>query len=338
MARRILVVEDEAPIREMVCFVLEQNGFQPVEAEDYDSAVNKLNEPWPDLILLDWMLPGGSGLQFIKHLKREAMTRDIPVVMLTARGEEEDRVRGLETGADDYITKPFSPKELVARIKAVMRRISPMAVEEVIEMQGLSLDPGSHRVMTGDSPLDMGPTEFKLLHFFMTHPERVYSREQLLNHVWGTNVYVEDRTVDVHIRRLRKALEHSGHDRMVQTVRGTGYRFRPAFNAFSASRTQVSGGEGFPFLREYDACWNGCHGKGWCWSWCSVASPRLSLALFWLSAVVFTGGGDGTACLAFLEFVTPLLVALGRQKYDAAAGTGKLGTAVIRFTPDAVAK
>ena len=184
MARRILVVEDEAPIREMVCFVLEQNGFQPVEAEDYDSAVNQLNEPWPDLILLDWMLPGGSGLQFIKLLKREAMTRDIPVVMLTARGEEEDRVRGLETGADDYITKPFSPKELVARIKAVMRRISPMAVEEVIEMQGLSLDPSSHRVRTGESPLDMGPTEFKLLHFFMTHPERVYSREQLLNHVW----------------------------------------------------------------------------------------------------------------------------------------------------------
>ncbi|WP_072108379.1 response regulator, partial [Shigella sonnei] len=131
MARRILVVEDEAPIREMVCFVLEQNGFQPVEAEDYDCAVNQLNEPWPDLILLDWMLPGGSGIQFIKHLKRESMTRDIPVVMLTARGEEEDRVRGLETGADDYITKPFSPKELVARIKAVMRRISPMAVEEV---------------------------------------------------------------------------------------------------------------------------------------------------------------------------------------------------------------
>ncbi|HCL5923388.1 TPA: phosphate response regulator transcription factor PhoB [Citrobacter amalonaticus] len=229
MARRILVVEDEAPIREMVCFVLEQNGFQPVEAEDYDSAVNQLNEPWPDLILLDWMLPGGSGLQFIKHLKREAMTRDIPVMMLTARGEEEDRVRGLETGADDYITKPFSPKELVARIKAVMRRISPMAVEEVIEMQGLSLDPTSHRVMTGDNPLDMGPTEFKLLHFFMTHPERVYSREQLLNHVWGTNVYVEDRTVDVHIRRLRKALETSGHDRMVQTVRGTGYRFSTRF-------------------------------------------------------------------------------------------------------------
>ncbi|MFD1801535.1 phosphate response regulator transcription factor PhoB [Mixta tenebrionis] len=225
MAKRILVVEDEAPIREMLCFVLEQNDYQPIEADDYDSAVNLLIEPWPDLILLDWMLPGGSGIQFIKHLKREAMTRDIPVMMLTARGEEEDRVRGLEVGADDYITKPFSPKELVARIKAVMRRISPMAVEEVIEIQGLSLDPSSHRVMSATTPLEMGPTEYKLLHFFMTHPERVYSREQLLNNVWGTNVYVEDRTVDVHIRRLRKALELTGHDRMVQTVRGTGYRF-----------------------------------------------------------------------------------------------------------------
>ncbi|NJD00297.1 phosphate response regulator transcription factor PhoB [Candidatus Erwinia dacicola] len=225
MPKRILVVEDEAPIREMLYFVLEQNDYQPIEAEDYSSAVNLLIEPWPDLILLDWMLPGGSGIQFIKHLKREAMTRDIPVMMLTARGEEEDRVRGLEVGADDYITKPFSPKELVARIKAVMRRITPMAVDEVIEMQGLSLDPSSHRVMSDMQPLEMGPTEYKLLHFFMTHPERVYSREQLLNHVWGTNVYVEDRTVDVHIRRLRKALELTGHDRMVQTVRGTGYRF-----------------------------------------------------------------------------------------------------------------
>ncbi|KQN68555.1 MULTISPECIES: phosphate response regulator transcription factor PhoB [Rahnella] len=225
MARRILVVEDEAPIREMVCFVLEQNGYQAVEAEDFDSAVAQLVEPYPELILLDWMLPGGSGIQFIKHLKREALTREIPVMMLTARGEEEDRVRGLEVGADDYITKPFSPKELVARIKAVMRRISPMAVEEVIDMQGLSLDPSSHRVMANEQALDMGPTEFKLLHFFMTHSERVYSREQLLNNVWGTNVYVEDRTVDVHIRRLRKALETSGHDRMIQTVRGTGYRF-----------------------------------------------------------------------------------------------------------------
>lgn len=225
MARRILVVEDEAPIREMVCLVLEQNGYQPMEAEDYGSAVMRLSEPFPDVVLLDWMLPGGSGIQFIKHMKREALTRVIPVMMLTARGEEEDRVRGLEVGADDYITKPFSPKELVARIKAVMRRISPMAVEEVIEMQGLSLDPASHRVIANDQALNMGPTEFKLLHFFMTHLERVYSREQLLNQVWGTNVYVEDRTVDVHIRRLRKALETSGHDKMVQTIRGAGYRF-----------------------------------------------------------------------------------------------------------------
>ncbi|ETS33069.1 MULTISPECIES: phosphate regulon transcriptional regulator PhoB [Photorhabdus] len=225
MIRRILVVEDEAPIREMVCFVLEKNGYQPVEAEDYDSALACLSEPYPDLVLLDWMIPGGSGLQIIKQMKRDNNVRDIPVMMLTARGEEEDRVRGLEVGADDYITKPFSPKELVARVKAVLRRISPMVMEDIIEMDGLVLDATSHRVTSQDLALDMGPTEFKLLHFFMTHPERVYSREQLLNYVWGANVYVEDRTVDVHIRRLRKVLEIGGHDKMVQTVRGTGYRF-----------------------------------------------------------------------------------------------------------------
>ncbi|OIQ25716.1 phosphate regulon transcriptional regulator PhoB [uncultured Vibrio sp.] len=225
MSRRILVVEDEAPIREMLCFVLEQKGYQAVEAEDYDTAVDKLGEPYPDLVLLDWMLPGGSGINFIKHMKREELTRNIPVVMLTARGEEEDKVRGLEVGADDYITKPFSPKELVARLKAVIRRVTPTALEDVIDVQGLKLDPVSHRVMADDAPLDMGPTEFKMLHFFMTHQERVYSREQLLNNVWGTNVYVEDRTVDVHIRRLRKALENAGHDKLIQTVRGAGYRF-----------------------------------------------------------------------------------------------------------------
>ncbi|MFV0576952.1 MAG: phosphate regulon transcriptional regulator PhoB [Vibrio sp.] len=225
MSRRILVVEDEAPIREMLCFVLEQKGYQAIEAEDYDTAINKLCEPYPDLILLDWMLPGGSGINYIKHLKREELTRNIPVVMLTARGEEEDKVRGLEVGADDYITKPFSPKELVARLNAVIRRVTPTALEDVIDVQGLKLDPVSHRVTANDAPLDMGPTEFKMLHFFMTHQERVYSREQLLNNVWGTNVYVEDRTVDVHIRRLRKALEHAGHDKLVQTVRGAGYRF-----------------------------------------------------------------------------------------------------------------
>ncbi|CRL62505.1 phosphate regulon transcriptional regulator PhoB [Proteus mirabilis] len=229
MARRILVVEDETAIREMICFVLEQNGFQPIEAEDYDSALSFLIDPYPDLVLLDWMIPGGSGLQVIKQMKRESNTRDIPIIMLTAKGEEEDKVQGLETGADDYVIKPFSPKELVARVKAILRRLSPMSAEDIIEFNGLSLDPVSHRVTSQDKPIDMGPTEFKLLHFFMTHPERVYSREQLLNYVWGTNVYVEDRTVDVHIRRLRKAIEEDGHDRMIQTVRGTGYRFSARF-------------------------------------------------------------------------------------------------------------
>ncbi|MDX7781482.1 phosphate regulon transcriptional regulator PhoB [Aeromonas caviae] len=225
MAKRILVVEDEAPIREMLCFVLEQKGYETVEAEDYADGLAKVREPYPELIVLDWMMPGGSGIQFLKQLKQDEMTRQIPVVMLTARGEEEDKVRGLEAGADDYITKPFSPKELTARLHAVMRRVSPTSVDEVIEVQGLKLDPVSHRVSAEDKALDMGPTEFKLLHFFMTHPERVYSREQLLNNVWGTNVYVEDRTVDVHIRRLRKAIEETGHDRLIQTVRGAGYRF-----------------------------------------------------------------------------------------------------------------
>lgn len=229
MARRILVVEDETAIREMICFVLEQNGFQPIEAEDYDTALSFLIDPYPDLVLLDWMIPGGSGIQVIKQMKRENNTRDIPIIMLTAKGEEEDKVKGLETGADDYVIKPFSPKELVARVKAILRRLSPMSAEDVIEFNGLSLDPVSHRVTSQDKSIDMGPTEFKLLHFFMTHPERVYSREQLLNYVWGTNVYVEDRTVDVHIRRLRKAIEQDGHDRMIQTVRGTGYRFSARF-------------------------------------------------------------------------------------------------------------
>ena len=225
MAKRILVVEDEAPIREMLCFVLEQKGYETVEAEDYADGLAKVREPYPELIVLDWMMPGGSGIQFLKQLKQDEMTRQIPVVMLTARGEEEDKVRGLEAGADDYITKPFSPKELTARLHAVMRRVSPTSVDEVSEVQGLKLDPVSHRVSAEEKALDMGPTEFKLLHFFMTHPERVYSREQLLNNVWGTNVYVEDRTVDVHIRRLRKAIEETGHDRLIQTVRGAGYRF-----------------------------------------------------------------------------------------------------------------
>ena len=229
MSRRVLVVEDETPIREMLCFVLEQNGFEPVEAADFAQGVARVTEPFPDLILLDWMLPGGSGIQFIKQMKQDELTRQIPIIMLTARGEEEDKVRGLEVGADDYITNPFSPKELTARLKAVIRRAVPTATEEVIEVQGLRLDPVSHRVTVNEQVLDLGPTEFRLLHFFMTHPERVYSREQLLNNVWGTNVYVEDRTVDVHIRRLRKAISLAGHDELIQTVRGSGYRFSSRF-------------------------------------------------------------------------------------------------------------
>lgn len=225
MPHTILLVEDEAPIREMLSFVLEQAGFNVVEAEDYDIALKKVVEPYPDLILLDWMLPGGSGVQLSKKLKEHEFTREIPVIMLTARGEEDDKIRGLEAGADDYVTKPFSPKELVARIKAVMRRVTPTSNEEPIEFKGLILEPISHRVSANGDVLEMGPTEFKLLHFFMTHTERVYSRELLLDNVWGTNVYVEDRTVDVHIRRLRKTLSKHGHDAMIQTVRGAGYRF-----------------------------------------------------------------------------------------------------------------
>ncbi|MDG1254123.1 MAG: phosphate regulon transcriptional regulator PhoB [Glaciecola sp.] len=225
MSRTIMLVEDEAPIREMLKIVLEQAGFSVNEAEDFDIALEKMVEPYPDLVLLDWMLPGGSGVQLARKLKEHEFTRDIPIIMLTARGEEEDKVRGLEAGADDYITKPFSPKELVARIKAVMRRVTPTASDELINFSGLVLDPVAHRVSANDDRVDMGPTEFKLLHFFMTHAERVYSREQLLDNVWGTNVYVEDRTVDVHIRRLRKAISVHGHDSMIQTVRGAGYRF-----------------------------------------------------------------------------------------------------------------
>ncbi len=225
MSRQILVVEDEAPIREMISFVLEQNGFNAIEACDTEQAFSKIQEPYPDLILLDWMLPGGNGITFAKKLKQNEYTRNIPVIMLTARSDEDDKVKGFEVGVDDFVTKPFSPKELIARIKAVIRRVAPTSLEEGVEFHGLKLDPIAHRVAINDSSIELGPTEFRLLHFFMTHPERVYSREQLLDNVWGTNVYVEDRTVDVHIRRLRKAISGAGHDDFVQTVRGAGYRF-----------------------------------------------------------------------------------------------------------------
>ena len=225
MSRKILVVEDEAPIREMISFVLEQNGFNAIEASDIEQALDKIHEPYPDLILLDWMLPGGTGVSLAKKLKQNEYTRNIPVIMLTARSDEDDKVKGFDAGVDDYVTKPFSPKELIARIKAVIRRVSPTSLEEEVEFHGLKLDPVAHRVAINGNNLELGPTEFRLLHFFMTHTERVYSREQLLDNVWGTNIYVEDRTVDVHIRRLRKAISGDGHEEFVQTVRGAGYRF-----------------------------------------------------------------------------------------------------------------
>lgn len=225
MSGYILVVEDETPIREMICFVLEQNGFKSVEAADIKQAKEKLVEPYPDLILLDWMLPGGSGVSLAKKLKQDEFTRNIPIIMLTARADEDDKVKGLDAGVDDYVTKPFSPKELIARIKAVIRRVSPTLLSDSIEFHGMKLDPIAHHVSINETVLALGPTEFRLLHFFMTHTERVFTREQLLDNVWGTNVYVEDRTVDVHIRRLRKAVAGDGHEDFIQTVRGAGYRF-----------------------------------------------------------------------------------------------------------------
>ncbi len=225
MAASILIVEDEAPIREMIAMGLGRAGFDVRHADSAEDAEAAIRLTRPDLILLDWMLPGRSGLEFAREVKRNPDLRDIPIIMLTARGEEEDRVRGLDTGADDYVTKPFSPREVVARIKAVLRRTLPTAGENPIEVEGLCLDPVSHRVNAGEQTVDLGPTEFRLLHFFMTHQERVFTRTQLLDNVWGTNVYVEERTVDVHVRRLRKGLAPTGHDELVQTVRGTGYRF-----------------------------------------------------------------------------------------------------------------
>lgn len=225
MAVTILIVDDEAAIREMLGFALTQEGYHYQAAADGERAWQQINESRPDLILLDWMLPGISGVDLARRLKREPSTRELPVIMLTARDEEENKVRGLNVGADDYITKPFSLTELMARIRAVLRRSAPLLNREAVEVDGLKLDPDSHRLSVGGAPLEMGPTEFRLLHFFLTHLERVYSRGQLIDYVWGNNVYVEERTVDVHIRRLRKSLEPSGHDGFIQTVRGVGYRF-----------------------------------------------------------------------------------------------------------------
>lgn len=221
----LLVVEDESAIRDMVGFTLERAGFDWSGASDVSEADAEISSRRPDLIILDWMLPGLSGVDFARRVRRNTGTRDIPIIMLTARSEEDDRIKGLDAGADDYICKPFSPRELIARVKAVLRRTHSDEPEKMLQINGLRLDATSHRVSIENNAVDMGPTEFRLLHFFMTHPERVYSRGQLLDNVWGNNVYIEDRTVDVHIRRLRKVLAGHGYDTLIQTVRGAGYRF-----------------------------------------------------------------------------------------------------------------
>ncbi len=225
MDKHILIVEDEPAIREMIAFALRRNNLNPQLAEDAGTAQQAIAERLPDLILLDWMLPGVSGLELARRWRREEPTREVPIIMLTARGEEGDRVNGLDAGVDDYVVKPFSTRELVARIRAVLRRSQPAVDEQRLEIGGLTLDAAAHRIFAGDRPVSIGPTEYRLLSFFMTHPERVYSRGQLLDHVWGGNVYVEERTVDVHIRRLRKTLQPFLADDLIQTVRGAGYRF-----------------------------------------------------------------------------------------------------------------
>lgn len=221
---KILIVEDEEAIRKMIAFHLSRAGFEPLEAEDCRSARTLLADERPTIALIDWMLPDMSGLELTRMLKRDPDYSDLSIIMLTARAEERDKVSGLEGGADDYVTKPFSPRELIARIKAVTRRNTAVASEQVTAGI-LELDRAGHRVVAAGKELRLGPTEYRLLEFLLTHAERVYSRTQLLDRVWGANVYVEERTVDVHIRRLRKALMVADADHYIQTVRGTGYRF-----------------------------------------------------------------------------------------------------------------
>ncbi|MBI2381523.1 MAG: phosphate regulon transcriptional regulator PhoB [Gammaproteobacteria bacterium] len=225
MSATLLVVEDEFAIREMLSFALEDAGFRLKQAATAEQAQAMLGNELPDLILLDWMLPGASGVEFARRVKRGEKTKDVPIILLTARGEEDDKIRGLDAGADDYIVKPFSPRELVARIKAVLRRSGATPVENSLELGGLAIDPISHRVSAKGATVKLGPTEYRLLLHFMQNADRVFTRNQLLDSVWGHQVIVEDRTVDVHIRRLRKALSEHGMEHLVQTVRGSGYRF-----------------------------------------------------------------------------------------------------------------
>lgn len=222
---KVLIVDDEQAIREMIAGALELARFSTLQAEDGLTAYQIVIDERPDIILLDWMLPSLNGIALARRLKKESATQDIPIILLTAKSEEENKVLGFDAGADDYITKPFSTRELISRIQAVLKRTNPSAVGKKLVFEELEVDPISHRAYALSQPIDLGPTEYKLLEFFMLHPERAYSRTQLLDQVWGGNVYVEDRTVDVHIRRLRKALEPSNTDHYIQTVRGTGYRF-----------------------------------------------------------------------------------------------------------------
>jgi len=224
----VLVVEDEPQILELVAVNLEHSGYQVVRTSSAEQAEAAISDQLPDVVVLDWMLPGESGLAFARRLRAAERTRELPILMLTARAMEQDKLSALEAGADDYLTKPFSPKELAARIKAVLRRRAPQLSGDGVEVNGLRLDPAAHLVTAGELRLELSPLEFRLLHFLMTHPGRVYSRGQLLDEVWGDHVYIEERTVDVHIRRLRKALESSGHDRLIDTVRGSGYALRAA--------------------------------------------------------------------------------------------------------------
>ncbi len=226
---KVLIIDDEQPIRDMLRMTLELADFECFEAADTQEAMSLVHDNRPDLILLDWMLPGGSGIEFLHRLKKQQLTVDIPVIMLTAKTSEDNKIQGLDVGADDYITKPFSPRELVARIKAVLRRLGFFDGDEALKVDGITVDHASRRVLIDGAPAEMGPTEYNLLYFFITHQNRVYSRSQLLDHVWGNNTYVEERTVDVHIRRLRKALavdeKEADYGHLVQTVRGAGYRF-----------------------------------------------------------------------------------------------------------------
>jgi two-component system phosphate regulon response regulator PhoB len=228
MSASVLVVEDEPQILELVAVNLEHAGHRVLRADSAEQAEQAIRDELPDAVVLDWMLPGQSGLAFARRLRTDARTRELPILMLTARAMEEDKLAGLEAGADDYLTKPFSPRELIARIKAVLRRRAPQHAGDAVEIAGLRLDPAAHLVSAGARRLELSPVEYRLLQFLMTHPGRVYSRSQLLDQVWGDHVYLEERTVDVHIRRLRKALEPSGHDRLIDTVRGAGYALRAA--------------------------------------------------------------------------------------------------------------